>query len=538
MKSTTKKFLIFIGFGLVFILSTIKDNNYPPKNDETIISLNEQDVINDLKFPNLSAERDLADEWNQTWGGSGHDYVSDLAMDSSENIYLTGIDGTSGGIFLLKYDKNGVLQWDRNFVAPPYWPAREASLAIDSQDNIIITAGDLNVGTYVHIFKYNSSGDFQWNKVFVGDSGIFIYDIALDSSDNILLSGLKDDDVLVLIFNTTGEYQWNITWGGIVQDYAKTITLDAYDNIYIAGCNQSGALIDGILVKFDDVGNYKWNRSYGLDGGDNREIFMDIKLDSLENIYVVGDAHANVRGFLVKYDKNGIYQWNITLPIRVKNLVIDSSDDIFILGFGAESLLMKVNSSGIQQWNCTTFGYDSLTGRIGMGIDSSDNVYIASRIYVPGDTDVGLTKYSSKPKITIHSPEPYEFYTDIAPYNISIFEPDISSRWYTLDNGTTNTTFTDLIGTIDPQVWSDKEIGYFFLTFYANDTYGNIGSCEVRILKWYSFTDNGGGGSGGGGGGGSSSKQEANPGYSLFVLLGIVCMITILLAKKRWKLTK
>ena len=37
---------------------------------------------------------------------------------------------------------------------------------------------------------------------------------------------------------------------------------------------------------------------------------------------------------------------------------------------------------------------------------------------------------------------------------------------------------------------------------------------------------------------GSDSILEAIPGYSLFVLLGIVCMITIILAKKRWKLTK
>jgi len=74
-------------------------------------------------------------------------------------------------------------------------------------------------------------------------------------------------------------------------------------------------------------------------------------------------------------------------------------------------------------------------------------------------------------------------------------------------------------------------------------------------VSWYVIVDDGlslnqsltwtfttlvwsGGGSGGGGGSGSSSKEETIPGYSLLILLGIVSMITILLAKKRWKLTK
>lgn len=44
-----------------------------------------------------------------------------------------------------------------------------------------------------------------------------------------------------------------------------------------------------------------------------------------------------------------------------------------------------------------------------------------------------------------------------------------------------------------------------------------------------------GGGGGGGGGSGGSKEAEEIPGYNMFILIGVICIISIVLIKKRRK---
>jgi hypothetical protein len=59
----------------------------------------------------------------------------------------------------------------------------------------------------------------------------------------------------------------------------------------------------------------------------------------------------------------------------------------------------------------------------------------------------------------------------------------IQSTWYTLDNGITNTTFTELSGTINKTVWDNFGFNIITLRFYINDSFGKIGFDEVSIRK-------------------------------------------------------
>ena len=92
--------------------------------------------------------------------------------------------------------------------------------------------------------------------------------------------------------------------------------------------------------------------------------------------------------------------------------------------------------------------------------------------------------FANAPVISVITPAINQTYTDSAPtFEIKISELNLDSSWYTLDNGITNYTFSGTFGTIDPTAWSNAAIGIVNITFYANDTYGNIGQAGISIIK-------------------------------------------------------
>ena len=101
-----------------------------------------------------------------------------------------------------------------------------------------------------------------------------------------------------------------------------------------------------------------------------------------------------------------------------------------------------------------------------------------------GFAEVMVRKDIIEPNITIYSPQIDEIYGITSPtFNISYVEPHLESMWYSLDNGLTNITLTELSGTIDKVEWDRKGNGTVTITFYANDTLGNIGFSKVTIRK-------------------------------------------------------
>ena len=102
-----------------------------------------------------------------------------------------------------------------------------------------------------------------------------------------------------------------------------------------------------------------------------------------------------------------------------------------------------------------------------------------------GFTSVVIIKDITDPVISINAPlMNQEFDERSLGYDISIDEQyGITSMWYTLDGGTTNTFFTELIGIIDESVWRDLPNGILTLRFYAEDLAGNIGYKDVVIFK-------------------------------------------------------
>jgi hypothetical protein len=131
-------------------------------------------------------------QWNLTRKTPKDDCCKDIVVDSLDNVYILGkIYGTTSDneIWLLKYDNSGNWLWN---VTWGEWGQSSSGrgLALDDSDNIYIT-GSIHVsgGNEVLVLKYDSTGDLKWNYT----QGVRDYGrgkaIKIDSSENIYICG-------------------------------------------------------------------------------------------------------------------------------------------------------------------------------------------------------------------------------------------------------------------------------------------------------------------------------------------------------------
>ena len=114
-------------------------------------------------------------QWTKQLGTSSHEtgYWDPITVDSSNNIYVTGytdggLDGNtnsgSSDIFLVKYNSNGTKQWTRQLGTSEQ--DLGFGVTVDSSDNIYLTGitsgsldGNTNSGNSdIFLVKYNSDG--------------------------------------------------------------------------------------------------------------------------------------------------------------------------------------------------------------------------------------------------------------------------------------------------------------------------------------------------------------------------------------------
>ena len=111
-------------------------------------------------------------QWTKQLGTSSGDRAYGVAVDSSGNVYAAGytagaLDGSNAGsydLFVVKYNSSGTRQWTKQLGTSG--DDRANGVAVDSSDNIYVTGytygsldGNTNAGSSdLFLVKYNSSG--------------------------------------------------------------------------------------------------------------------------------------------------------------------------------------------------------------------------------------------------------------------------------------------------------------------------------------------------------------------------------------------
>jgi uncharacterized delta-60 repeat protein len=497
MKMKKKKLYIAVFILILYFSFTSQGTNII--NNERAVTDNKSVV-----FP-LTASDTFAYRWHRIWDGGGGDYGMGVAADSSGNVYLVGYTLYPYDMVLVKYDENGVQQWNRTWGGNN--DDRGYGVVVDSSGNVYCTGRTDSYGAGdddILLVKYDENGLLLWNRTWGGSGGDRGYGIATDSLGNIYLAGETGGGNMVLVkYNENGVQQWNTTWGvHPTWDVGRAVVVDSLNYVYLAGFNQSGIpeLSDMVLVKYDENGVKQWNRYW--DGG-NFERGRGVAVDSLDNVYLTGTTGIFAAGsydtVLVKYNGNGIEQWNRTWGgvnrEESYGVAVDSTNNIYLAGYSetldeenSNIIMLKYDNNGTLQQNFVR-NENKYDEGYGVAVDSLNNVYLAglTETYMVGSNDMILIKYGPdlyKPVITINNPHQNEAFGVTAPdFYISIIEPNLNYTWYTIDDGMTNITFYGRKGIINQTEWDKKGNGAVNIIFYANDSLGNVGFNNVTIWK-------------------------------------------------------
>lgn len=287
-------------------------------------------------------------------------------IDSSNNFYVASAAGSSSE--LVKLTNTGTISSIKTLSG-----CYPTDIAYDSSGNIYMVAN--TTGTINPVLaKYNSSGTLQWQRklstTYEGDwNSVFV-----SSSNNIYAAGFTYPnapgagvyaDMLIAKYDSTGSLLWQRKVSDNFTDYAYIAVVDSSENSYLIGSSVNSSSNNvAAIIKYNSTGTLQWQET--IIGTPGAEVFYEGAIDSSGNVYGVGTTLSTYyNAWLLKANSSGVIQWQKQLSTTANGnfltSCIDSSGNIYCAGntgSSGTSLLAKYNSSGTIQWQrtITNFG--------------------------------------------------------------------------------------------------------------------------------------------------------------------------------------
>ena len=334
-------------------------------------------------YAGTDGEAPLVKLWEQSYSPSDFNWLMDLAIDSNDNIIVTGFTGFFEAVETIKYDGNGEVLWTNKD------PSLQivCAIAVDSLNKIIVGASHPLTG--YNIIKYLPDGATDWTKTYDEGGAKIVWSVACDGDDNIIVLGdtQPDQGWMALKYDNEGSMLWNNSFGCPEgrAGYPQSVVIDSNNNIILAGYGfyNSSSSTDMVIIKYDPEGNMFWSKPVVYDSG-NYDYAQAVCVDKEDNIVVAGsrrDGEGNDHLYVRKYGPDGSFIWDVVEDSEISTahaVAIDKNDRILVGGTKGEyrgsNYIVCYDTSGNKLWNLAynpTNGTDEIYG---LAIDSNNDI--------------------------------------------------------------------------------------------------------------------------------------------------------------------
>ena len=249
-------------------------------------------------------------DYDTNQGGLSEYFVNSegkAIVEDSYYLYVTGrLDTLTSAanqyILVMRINKsNGSVLWF-NTLGKEALYEESIGRAIEIKNSNLYISGDYTTGEEGYVAKLSpTDGSFIWHRRIISTSAnddAEAHGVAVDSSDNVFVSGQNGDDdyLFVIKYNYAGVKQWSrkIYDSSATFMSAREIAVDSLDNIYIVGHSVISGSTDILIVKLNNSdGTIQWQRTLG---GSGTNIGKGIKIDSSDNLYIVGYTSSDGAG--------------------------------------------------------------------------------------------------------------------------------------------------------------------------------------------------------------------------------------------------
>ena len=336
------------------------------------------------------------------------DYYSRITLDNQQNVILASPDRYNAGLFITKVSSTGSIIWSDTLNPDTYYTVRK--VITDSSNNIFI--GGVANGDIV-LIKYDQNGVLQYNLNIDGGLSIDdnLRDISLDSNNDIILSANRgsipgDNCAIVFKYGTNGNQIWNT-----VIAHANTTQISLSDH----------AILDNEIVVcgyfYNTVDSYRGFLTKLSASGVQSSVAVDPQISSAYNLVsvlgnelVVGvydpQAFNTVSTSVKRFTAALSEVWNAELPFggTIFQLATNQNADVFIFSERGNfpnvyNTVHKYTGEGNLAWGFVNDSSTYLGRSEFMSFSSNGNVRLTAPYY--------------------HSNEPYNENTDIKLFDLN-----------------------------------------------------------------------------------------------------------------------
>jgi hypothetical protein len=392
-----------------------------------------------LLLPTLTRAETAVQAWVQRYNGPGNstDWPSAVAVDSSNEVIVTGISYRSGNFSdyaTIKYSSAGMPLWTNRYNGPSSQKNSATALALDGSNNVIVTGysgWEVEGGTvacYATI-KYSAAGVPLWTNLYAGS---WTYDYAspvavvADGSNDVVVTGRSFDNpnqewnYVTIKYSQVGVSLWTNRYDtpGYSYDTPTAMAVDHNNDLIVTGCSGPDPGYDYATIKYSSAGVPLWTNRYNGPGNHNDKP-LAVVVDHGNDLIVTGWSD-NTNGYdyaTIKYSSAGVPLWTNrycasgnSRTAGAAAMAVDGSNNVIVTGWSSPSrtanpwdcdyATIEYSSTGLALW--TNF-YNGPASSYDVGyavaVDASDNVIVTGRSDAsPTEvhtSDYATIKYSS-----------------------------------------------------------------------------------------------------------------------------------------------